>query len=79
MMEIRYCTKCVYPETKPDLTFNEEGVCSACIAAAEKHSGIDWAQRAIDFHEIVDHYKLKNGAIGYDCIVPVSGGKDSTY
>lgn len=79
MMEIRYCTKCVYPETKPDLTFNEEGVCSACLAAAEKHAGIDWAQREVDFHEIVEHYKLKNGVNGYDCIVPVSGGKDSTY
>lgn len=78
-MEIRYCTKCVYPETKPDLTFNDEGVCSACQAAEEKHAGIDWKQREVDFHEIVEHYRLKNGAVGYDCIVPVSGGKDSTY
>jgi N-acetyl sugar amidotransferase len=78
-MEIRYCTKCVYPETKPDLTFDESGVCSACQAAGEKHKGIDWDQRKREFEEIIEHYKLKNGQNGYDCIVPVSGGKDSTY
>lgn len=77
-MQIRYCTKCVYPETKPDLFFDESGVCSACIAAEEKHVGIDWEQREKDFFEIVEHYRVKSST-GYDCVVPVSGGKDSTY
>jgi N-acetyl sugar amidotransferase len=69
----------LYPETKPDLTFNEVGICSACIAAEEKYKGINWEQRAKEFHEIIDFYKLPEGERGYDCIVPVSGGKDSTY
>jgi N-acetyl sugar amidotransferase len=78
-MEIRYCSRCVYPETKPDLHFNESGVCSACIAAEEKDKGIDWKQREKDFFQIVEHYRLPKGKLGYDCLIPVSGGKDSTY
>src|SRR5688572_4465490 len=78
-MDIRYCKKCLFPETKPDLFFNEEGICSACIAADLKHEGIDWTQREKDFFQIIDHFRLPAGARGYDCIVPVSGGKDSTY
>ena len=77
-MKVKYCTKCVYPETKPDLFFNEEGVCSACVAADEKHEEIDWKKREKDFFEIIEDYKVKS-TTGYDCIVPVSGGKDSTY
>lgn len=78
-MKIKYCKKCLFPETKPDLSFNDEGVCSACIASAEKNIGIDWKKRAKDFEEIVNFYKKPVGEIGYDCIIPVSGGKDSTY
>lgn len=78
-MYLKYCNRCVFPETKPDLSFNEEGICSACIAAEQKDKGIDWEQRAKDFQEIVKHYKKPEGEIGYDCLIPVSGGKDSTY
>lgn len=78
-MQIRYCSKCLYPETKPDLSFDDEGICSACIAAEEKYNGIDWQQRASDFQEIINYYKKPEGDIGYDCIIPISGGKDSTY
>lgn len=78
-MEIKYCSRCVFPETKPDLSFNEEGICSACVAAEEKNKGIDWEKRAEEFQKIVDHYRLPEGQLGYDCLIPVSGGKDSTY
>ncbi len=78
-MKIRYCTKCLFPETKPDLFFNEEGVCSACVAADQKDNSIDWKQREIDFNTIIDKYKKGPNEIGYDCLIPVSGGKDSTY
>lgn len=76
---IKYCSNCLFPETKPDLSFDENGLCSACVAAEEKDKGIDWKKREEDFFEIVKHYKKKQGEIGWDCIVPVSGGKDSTY
>lgn len=78
-MEIKYCKKCIFPETKPDLAFDDNGVCSACTAAENKNLGIDWRQREEEFHKIIDHYRLPKGNIGYDCLIPVSGGKDSTY
>ena len=79
MNEINYCKKCVFPETKPDLSFNGEGICSACVAAEDKDKGIDWEQRKSDFFKIIENYKLPEGSTGWDCLIPVSGGKDSTY
>ena len=78
-MEIKYCKKCLFPETKPDLAFNESGICSACTAAENKNVGIDWARREEDFHKIIEHNRLPKGQNGYDCLIPVSGEKDSTY
>ncbi len=78
-MELSYCNTCLFPETKPDLFFNNEGVCSACQGAQKKHDNIDWVQREKDFFTIINKYKKKENEIGYDCLIPVSGGKDSTY
>lgn len=78
-MELRYCNKCLFPETKPDLFFDESGVCSACNAASQKDKNIDWEKREKDFFEIINHYKKAPDELGYDCLIPVSGGKDSTY
>lgn len=78
-LEIRYCKKCLFPETKPDLHFTDEDVCSACVASESKDKGIDWNQREKDFNTIIKKFRLKNDEIGYDCLIPVSGGKDSTY
>jgi len=71
-----YCKKCVQPNTRPGIFLNKEGVCSACIGHEEKKSKIDWLKRKNELVEILEKYKRKNY---YDCIVPVSGGKDSTY
>ena len=76
-MILKYCKNCVFPETKPDLYFNENGICSACLAAEKKTVNINWDDRKAEFEKIINNYK-KQG-IGYDCIIPVSGGKDSTY
>jgi N-acetyl sugar amidotransferase len=73
---IKYCTLCLYPETKPDLWFDESGVCSACLAF-EKRAEVDWAAREQEFLELVQKYRNPEGG-NYDCVVPVSGGKDST-
>lgn len=78
-MEIKYCKKCLFPETKPDLAFNELGICSACTAAENKIIGIDWKEREEEFFKIIEHYRLPKDRVGYDCLIPVSGGKDSTY
>ncbi|MBY7971804.1 N-acetyl sugar amidotransferase [Vibrio fluvialis] len=77
MKKIKYCTSCMYPETKPDLWFNEEGKCSACINF-ENRTEIDWVARKQEFLQITERYKSIDGS-NYDCIIPVSGGKDSTY
>ena len=74
---LKYCTKCVMPNTKPDLRFDEEGVCSACNFYRDRTS-IDWTKRKIELENIFDRYRNKKGN-NWDCIVPVSGGKDSTF
>ena len=70
---------CLFPETKPDLFFNEQGVCSACISSIQKKNEIDWNNREKEFFEIINKYKKQPNESGYDCLIPVSGGKDSTY
>jgi hypothetical protein len=74
---IRYCTRCVLLDTKPDLVLDSECVCNAC-RSYERRVEIDWNARAKELEQILDRYRSKNGAY-WDCIVPVSGGKDSTY
>ena len=76
---MKYCKKCLFPETKPDLSFNHDGVCSACIAAEEKEKGIDWIERERELEKICSHYRNGSDNPSYDCIIPVSGGKDSTF
>jgi N-acetyl sugar amidotransferase len=71
-----FCKECVLPNTKPDLFFNEDGVCNACINYKNRKN-IDFSSREKEFKKILDFYKSKNN--NWDCIVPVSGGKDSTY
>lgn len=74
---IRYCTKCVMPETKPDLHIDADGVCSACRSFVQR-TNIDWSQRKAELQAVLERYRSKDSR-NYDCIVPVSGGKDSTY
>ncbi len=69
-----YCNKCFLPDTKPDLQFNNEGICSAC-ESYDNRSTIDWNSRKEDFIELVKKY---SGNSDWDCVIPVSGGKDST-
>jgi N-acetyl sugar amidotransferase len=77
---VKYCTRCIYPDTKPDLTFNDAGVCSAC-QAFDARSTIDWDARELDFQRVVIDAKSEAAERNapYDCVVPVSGGKDSHY
>lgn len=73
---IKYCKVCVLPETKPDLWFDENGVCSACLNY-QNRTQVDWAKRREELEEVLSRYRSKSNY--WDCIVPVSGGKDSTY
>jgi N-acetyl sugar amidotransferase len=73
---LKYCVRCVMPSTKPDLHLDEAGVCNAC-RSFENRTQVDWAARKKELFSILEKYKGAEG--NWDCIVPVSGGKDSTY
>ena len=74
---LKYCSRCVMPDTKPDLILDEEGVCNAC-RSYERRKEVDWDAREKELVEVVARYRNRAGG-NWDCIVPVSGGKDSTY
>ncbi|WKZ36510.1 MAG: N-acetyl sugar amidotransferase [Anaerolineales bacterium] len=73
---MKYCTRCILPDTRPNIIINGDGVCNAC-RAHETKPNIDWSAREGAFREVVCN--AKSHSQGYDCIIPVSGGKDSTW
>lgn len=73
---MRYCRRCITPDTRPSITLDGDGVCNAC-RAFESRANIDWGRRAAAFAEVAHAARARAG--GYDCVVPVSGGKDSTW
>ncbi len=75
--EIRYCKKCTMSNQRPRITFDEEGVCSACRFAERKQSFIDWEQRERELKELCERFRKEDGS--YDVIVPCSGGKDGSF
>lgn len=74
---LTYCKRCVMPDTKPDLHLDDDGICNAC-RSYENRKQVDWDSRYQELLQILDKYRNQNGS-NWDCIVPVSGGKDSTY
>lgn len=74
---LTYCKRCVMPDTKPDLHLDEQGVCNAC-RSYEKRTEVDWDARHTELLQLLEKYRRRDGG-NWDCIVPVSGGKDSTY
>lgn len=72
---IRYCINCLFPKTKPDLIINDDGICNACVNYNERPL-VDWEKRNKEFKDLAKDIKSNNY---WDCIIPVSGGKDSTY
>ncbi len=76
---MKYCKTCLMPDTKPYISFDENGICNACLAHEKKKQilgGIDWDAREKEFEKIVRETKSKKAPF-YDVLVPVSGGKDS--
>jgi len=71
-----YCKRCIMPSSKPDLRLDEEGICNAC-RAYENRKRVDWDARRQELLDLLLRYQ--RGGTHWDCIVPVSGGKDSTY
>lgn len=73
---MRYCRRCILPDSRPGVLLDAEGVCRGC-RNAEKKGRIDWGERAAAFREVAARAKAR--AEGYDCVIPVSGGKDSYW
>ena len=75
---MKSCSKCLVSETSDTISFDDAGVCGPCNQVAKNFTGeIDWASR----REMLDDLVAKAKARGdrYDCILPFSGGKDSSF
>lgn len=73
--DVIFCKKCVISNQRPRITFDANGVCSACQFAEEKKHDIDWNDRASQLRKLCDLHRRDDGS--FDVIVPCSGGKDS--
>lgn len=75
---MRYCSRCLYPENHPlNIVFNEDGVCSGCVVHEEKDV-LDWSERLTKLKSILNTYR-NTSKNNYDCIIPVSGARDSFF
>lgn len=74
---MKYCNNCIMPDTRPGITFNKSGVCIACQNNDKKES-VDWNARLEQLKILCDKYRRKEPG-HYDCLIAVSGGKDSHY
>ena len=75
---MKYCTKCLMPETRPRIEYDEHGVCNACKWSEEKTTTVDWKSRQEELMKLIRAAKERNHN-KFDVIIPSSGGKDSSY
>lgn len=75
---MKWCQSCILPDTRPNLMIGTDGICNACTSHGSKPS-IDWADRRNQLRAVVESAKSRAKPNGYDCLIPVSGGKDSTW
>ncbi|MDQ8021292.1 MAG: N-acetyl sugar amidotransferase [Moraxellaceae bacterium] len=73
---LRRCRRCLLPETYETIEFDDEGICNICRGAEHKQGAIDWGERKQLLDRLVEKFR---GKYEYDCIIPFSGGKDSTF
>ena len=76
MQEPRWCKNCLNMSTRPRISFDERGWCNACQWMEEKKN-LDWTKRETELKNILNMYRSTKGE--FDCLVPVSGGKDGSY
>ncbi len=75
--ELEYCTRCCLPSTLEDMNFDDMGMCPSCRSSEDKMR-IDWESRERDLADILRIEKERAGD-NYDCVLPISGGKDSFF
>lgn len=76
MNKLKRCTRCITPETHETIVFDQNGVCNICLQQDYKQEVIDWCAKKEELDKLIEKYR---GKYDYDCIVPFSGGKDSTW
>jgi N-acetyl sugar amidotransferase len=74
--KLLWCSNCLSMSTRPRITFDDRGWCNACVWM-EKKQTLDWASREKDLAQMLDKHRRSDGQ--FDCLVPVSGGKDGSY
>lgn len=72
-----FCKKCTISNQRPRISFDDEGICSACRYSEFKNTQIDWNRREVELMATLDRFRRSDGR--YDVIVPCSGGKDAAY
>lgn len=75
--DVRFCKKCTISNQRPRITFDENGICSACNFAEFKRTQINWTAREAELISLCAKHRKGNGE--YDVIVPCSGGKDGSF
>jgi len=75
---MKRCKKCLMPNTRPGITFNDNGICSACLNY-ENRKNIDYDKRFDELKKLCGKFREYNGPNRYDCMIAVSGGKDSHF
>lgn len=76
-MSVHFCRSCVLPDSRPGIEIGADGICNACTGHANNRTSIDWKARSSELDQVVADAMAKDAP--YDCIVPVSGGKDSFW
>jgi len=76
-MSLKRCTRCILPFNYPGISFDSEGICNICRSFERRWSNYDWNAKTAELEDIFNKAKAKKRR--YDCLVPVSGGKDSAY
>jgi N-acetyl sugar amidotransferase len=75
--KIVFCKKCVMSNQRPQVHFNDDGICGQCLYSEYKHTLVDWDKREKELEELCDKHRSIDGS--WDVVVPASGGKDSSY
>ena len=73
---VSWCSNCLSMSTRPRIKFDSRGWCNAC-QWAEKKKTLDWDSRQKKLADLLDKHRTTDG--NFDCLVPVSGGKDGSY
>lgn len=73
---MKHCIRCAMPDTRPGSVFDKNGVCQACHNY-DSRKNVNWEERKKELRKLCDKYRKNDGT--YDCIIPVSGGKDSHF